>query len=133
MSKRSSKINKCLTCGNEFHPYDSSDGLYCTNKCQARKRSKDAFESGKAGPKCARVNLFLLYGHICQVCKQTEWNGVPIPLVCDHIDGNSENNLPSNLRLICPNCDALLPTYKAKNKGNGRWKRMQRYKENKSY
>jgi len=33
----------------------------------------------------------------------------------DHIDGNRENNLDENLRLLCPTCHAQTPTYKGKN------------------
>ena len=58
--------------------------------------------------------------HICVLCQNTEWQGQPIPLVSDHIDGNPHNHQLDNLRLICNNCDALLPTYKSKNIGNGR-------------
>lgn len=36
------------------------------------------------------------------------------------IDGNSDNGKVVNLRLICRNCDGLLPTFAARNKGNGR-------------
>jgi len=56
-----------------------------------------------------------------------------MPLVLDHVDGNSENNKLENFRLVCGNCDMQLPTYKNKNKGNGRHYRMKRYKEGKSY
>jgi hypothetical protein len=41
-------------------------------------------------------------------------------LVADHIDGNWRNNKEENLRLICPNCDSLNPTYAGLNIGNGR-------------
>jgi hypothetical protein len=67
------------------------------------------------------------------ICGSTEWLGKLIPLVTDHIDGNSENNKLYNFRIICHNCDALLPTFKNKNKGNGRYSRRIKYKEGKSY
>ena len=51
----------------------------------------------------------------------------------EHKDGNSENNQPENLCLICPNCHSQTDTYKNRNKGNGRFKRRQRYAEGKSY
>jgi hypothetical protein len=47
-----------------------------------------------------------------------------VPLVADHIDGNWRNNHEGNLRLVCPNCDALSPTFAALNRGNGRKNRM---------
>lgn len=70
----------------------------------------------------------------CSICSMEQvWNGNPIKFVLDHIDGNSENNARDNLRLVCPNCDSQLDTYKARNTGNGRWSRRQRYKEGKSF
>jgi len=38
------------------------------------------------------------------------------PLETDHIDGNRENNYYSNLRLLCPNCHGLTPTFQSLNK-----------------
>lgn len=69
----------------------------------------------------------------CNRCKLSIWNEVPIPLELEHKDGNSDNNKRENLELLCPNCHAQTPTYKSKNKGNGRWKRRQRYQEGKSF
>ena len=46
-----------------------------------------------------------------------------VPLIADHIDGNSENNAEENLRLICWNCDSIGPTFGPLNKGNGRGSR----------
>ena len=56
----------------------------------------------------------------CTCCGNTEWLSNPIPLELDHIDGNSENNSLTNLRLLCPNCHALTPTYRGKNKASAR-------------
>lgn len=53
----------------------------------------------------------------CQSCNGTDWLKQPIPLELDHIDGNRKNNELSNLRLLCPNCHALTPTYRGKNIG----------------
>lgn len=55
----------------------------------------------------------------CTICNNSKHNGFPIPLEIDHIDGNSDNDCKENLRIICPNCHALTPNFKSKNK-NGR-------------
>lgn len=48
----------------------------------------------------------------CSVCgTPDEWNGVHLTLHIDHIDGDTYNNEPSNLRLLCPNCHSQTDTY----------------------
>lgn len=59
-------------------------------------------------------------GHRCQICGVEEWNGEKVPLVCDHINGDSSNNDLTNFRVICRNCDGQLPTFVSKNRGRGR-------------
>lgn len=67
-----------------------------------------------------RLRLKLLKAGVmqprCSCCGGIEWLGSLIPLELDHIDGNNKNNSIENLRLLCPNCHALTPTYRGKNK-----------------
>ena len=51
----------------------------------------------------------------CSSCGGVEWLGKAIPLELDHVDGDKTNNELYNIRLICPNCHALTPTYRGKN------------------
>ena len=73
-------------------------------------------------------------GGCCAICDiEDKWNGVPMALVLDHVDGDATNNSRENLRLVCPNCDSQLPTFKARNRGSGRYYRRQRYADGRSY
>ena len=52
----------------------------------------------------------------CEICNNESWQNNKIPLELDHIDGNHNNNVLENIRLLCPNCHALQPTNSGKNK-----------------
>ncbi len=55
----------------------------------------------------------------CNICGcDGNWQNSKISLELDHIDGDSKNNVLSNLRYLCPNCHALTSTYRGKNKKN---------------
>ncbi len=94
----------CDSCLEQYGP-----GL---NKLQ---RSEDARNEGTL-----RRYLLRTRDRTCQMCGLLEWNGEPTPLEVDHADGNSDNNAEDNVRLICPNCHAQLPTSRGRNRGNGR-------------
>jgi hypothetical protein len=50
--------------------------------------------------------------NMCQMCGMpATWQGYPLPLEVDHIDGDWRNNVPENLRLLCPNCRAITSTW----------------------
>lgn len=54
----------------------------------------------------------------CEMCGQGDrWNGQPMALILDHINGVPNDNRLGNLRIVCPNCAATLKTHcGAKNK-----------------
>jgi hypothetical protein len=45
------------------------------------------------------------------------WNGKPLGLILDHVEGNKYDNHPSSLRYLCPNCDSQLETRGGANRG----------------
>lgn len=53
----------------------------------------------------------------CEVCGREEWNGKPIPLQLDHINGDRTDHRLENLRIVCPNCHAQTDTWCGKNVG----------------
>ena len=55
----------------------------------------------------------------CECCKNTEWNGKPIPLETHHINGDNTDNRIENIQLLCPNCHAQTDNYRGRNKKNG--------------
>lgn len=112
---------------------------YCTSYCKSQEtknRVQLEISNGKVwGHSSFTLRQYLkdTRGNKCQICGISEWQGKPLVVIMDHIDGNSTNNNLDNLRLVCSNCDANLPTYKSKNKGNGRFKRQQRYEKGLSF
>jgi hypothetical protein len=45
------------------------------------------------------------------------WNYKKLPLTLDHKNGVNSDDRPANLRFLCPNCDAQLPTRGGANRG----------------
>jgi|SRR5208282_4582894 len=74
------------------------------------------YSASKSKPKPATLKRELLAIGVIEECAlchlKSTWNGKPLDLKLDHIDQNLNNNYPSNLRLVCPNCQSQLPKRK---------------------
>ena len=113
-------MKKCLNCENEI-----ISGKYCSNTCQGNYQSSLKLnewlngknfvrKGGNSIPAWMRTNLLKNANDKCTLCGWSEVNQYTnkIPLEIDHIDGDAYNNIPSNLRVLCPNCHSLTSTFK---------------------
>ena len=137
-NQKRKKITKtCACCGEIFQGFERAKNKFCCLECSTKYRFEEIdkeYQAGKLKSQTAIKHHFIAHNEYkCAICGLSSWMNKKIVLVLDHIDGNPENNLPSNLRLVCPNCDSQLDTYKSKNKGNGRYYRRVRYAMGKSY
>jgi hypothetical protein len=95
--------------------------IYCSKECETIFKTEDTlfrFENGKLISNVTiKKVLISKFGEHCSICTQSSiWNNISLCLQVDHIDGDSDNNLPNNLRLVCPNCHSQLSTSKDKSR-----------------
>lgn len=124
------KVYNCLHCGKENICGHSKVNKYCDNICQGKfkweQETVPRIEAGLVPDGSPALKKYLLEtrGEKCEECGQdSTWNNKPLVLQLDHRDGDSDNNFPSNIRLLCPNCHSQTETFGSKGKGN-------RYKKN---
>jgi hypothetical protein len=113
---------------------------YCSIACSVFGKNKELVDSwlngevsglNKNGVVTHYVKQWLreTRGNACELCGWCKVHPVTgkIPVQADHTDGNSQNNRPENLKLLCPNCHSLTKTFGALNRGNGRASRRASY------
>lgn len=79
---------------------DGKHPEFQTYKLKNRLLKEGIFENRCYNENCTVTNL---------------WNGKPINIELDHIDGNRSNHKLENLKMLCPNCHSQTPTFRAKN------------------
>lgn len=140
------KTYNCLACNKVNLCGRSKINKYCDNKCQGVfKWLNETIPRIERGDCTHNSNVILKkylgekHGEKCQDCGQNNiHNNKPLVLQLDHIDGDSDNNNLSNLRLLCPNCHTQTDNFGSKGQGN-RYKKitkrnqyLQKYKNNAS-
>lgn len=132
MSRRKHPRALCPVCEREVTNLRSR---FCSNACQAEQQHIDyiarwraGHESGNVGivspqvSRHVRRHLLETRGEQCSSCGWAQRHPVTglVPVTIDHKDGNWLNTVEENLRVLCPNCHSLTPTYGKLNLGNGR-------------
>ena len=60
----------------------------------------------------------LMKNECCFCGQEPMWQGKPLSLQLDHMNGNKTDNRLDNLRLLCPNCHTQTETHSGKNRSN---------------
>ena len=114
------KEKNCLACSKKLE--NNWQEKYCSNSCQQEYRYQTVIKFKITLGQINSVSSQKRYiteekGYKCAECQVgNEYNSKKLTLQLDHIDGNSDNNLPVNLRLLCPNCHSQTPNFCSLNK-----------------
>lgn len=127
-------MNTCLYCNRNFKACRNTLGKYCSNSCQREfeynSNVKNWLEGKNKGwmSQTRQLSPYIkrylreIRGTDCERCGWDERHPVDGAILTefDHTDGNAENCRPENLKILCPNCHAMTPTYRARNKNSTR-------------
>jgi Zn finger protein HypA/HybF involved in hydrogenase expression len=99
---------------NKQNAYDFAGGQKKVQEANLRRSWSRPYE--EMARDSLRKRLLVERNHKCEECGVGNmYNGRPLSLELDHIDGNNKNNKLENLRILCPNCHSQTPTHRAKN------------------
>lgn len=137
-NKGKRKTKNCIGCGVEFDLNTHYSQMFCCKLCEKSYKKEQYYLEylNNQDRFCEVRNMTFVKPHIlkeqnniCIICESEPYhNDKELIFILDHIDGNASNNKRDNLRMVCPNCDSQLSTYKSKNKNSAR---KERYLKNK--
>lgn len=90
-----------------------SDGVKKNTTRRHTRESLLAVTFIKNGRRFKRQHVALFKDlDLCEECGQTSiWNGKPLVLHIDHINGDDSDHRLENLRILCPNCHTQTHTW----------------------
>lgn len=103
------KLNEFSIATDHFAPYSAR-----TNKVEKKAVLVDNCTAPKSvARRIIRATIDMTRCVICGL--EDTWNGAPLVLQIDHINGRSNDNRIENLRALCPNCHSQTDTYTGRN------------------
>ncbi len=69
------------------------------------------WKGGGRNLKCKLIKAKLLEDKCTKCGLLPEWQGLPLTLQLEHINGDSSDNRLENLTVLCPNCHTQTPTH----------------------
>jgi len=131
-NKGKKEKKECINCNRQYLSTQKVS-KYCSKQCEVDFKTNEKYIHYLKNQDHYNkiINTTFLKRHVlkeqnncCDICgNKNEWNGKLLVFVLDHINGDASNNKRENIRLVCPNCDSQLDTYKSKNKNSARKKR----------
>lgn len=129
-NKGTAEMAVCINCGKVFVKYKSTNGKYCSPKCQHEYVRKEFIRKWKDGEidgnVCYGFRPSTIIKHYLleknnYKCEKCGFSGVNpytnnTVLQIHHIDGDSSNNKEENLQVLCPNCHAMTDNFGSRNK-----------------
>lgn len=119
----------CEYCNNQFARRRCGANRFCNKVCEKNKQYTDKVAMWLKGEELGwkgrtrqlkefvRRYLRETRGTACEICGWDVKHPVDNKHLTevDHIDGNAENCSPCNLRILCPNCHSMTPTFRRRN------------------